>query len=93
MVTSLDALERILSTEQTDLLVLCHSLSMEECGRSIALTLPWPRIRSLILTVGPESGHALFPGTILDAMDGPAKLVSIVGKLVQSESKVNAQIY
>jgi hypothetical protein len=57
-VSTFDDLEHLLSTEETDLLVLCHSLSMEECGRSIALTIPWPRTKSLILIAGPKGCHA-----------------------------------
>jgi CheY-like chemotaxis protein len=92
-VASLDALERMLSTEQADLLVLCHSISMEECGRSIALTIPWPQTKSLILTAGLKGYYTQIEGPVLDIMDGPANLVSTVGKLVHSESKAHTHIY
>ena len=92
-VSSLDALERMLPTEQTNLLVLCHTLSMEDCGRAIALTHPWPRTKSLILTAGAKGCHAQIMGAALDTMDGPAQLVSTVGKLVHPESQTHAHVY
>jgi DNA-binding response OmpR family regulator len=92
-VASLDALHRMLSTEQADLLILCHSLSMEDCGRSIALTIRWPQTKSLILTVGLKGYDAQIEGLVLDMMNGPTKLVSAVGKLVHPESKAHTHIY
>jgi len=92
-VANFDDLERILAAGQIDLLVLCHSLSMEECERSIALTFAWPQMKSLILTAGPKGYADQITGAVLDAMDGPAKLLSTVGKLVESESKAHTHIY
>ena len=90
---NLDTLKRMLSAEHTDLLVLCHSLSMEECGRSIAFTVPWPRTKSLILTAGPKGCHDQIMGAVIDTMDGPAKLVSVVRELVHPESQTHAHVY
>jgi hypothetical protein len=35
--TKLTQVEQALSCETTDLVVLCHSLSLEECGRAVAM--------------------------------------------------------
>ena len=91
--SSLERLQRLLTIDPPDLLLLCHTLSMEECGRAIALTIPWPRTISLALTTGQRGCHAQMLGAVLDTMDGPAKLISTVGKLVETASLAHTHLY
>jgi hypothetical protein len=48
-------------------------------------------MKSLMLTAGPEGSHVHISGAALDTMDGLAKLVSTVGKLVQAASHAHTQ--
>ena len=90
---NLDTLRLMLVTGQTDLLILCHSLSTEDCGGAIALTTPYPKVKSLILTAGERGCHAHLLAAVLDTMDGPEKLVSMVGNLTQPESQPHTRVY
>ncbi len=51
--TEWSSLERLMSSATIDLLLLCHTLSMEDCGRAITLAHRGsPEARCLILTAG-----------------------------------------
>ncbi len=65
------------------LLILCHSLSHEECDVAIALARErWPGIQSLALDAdGTRMPDGLL-GQLLHTMDGPAKLISVVNQIV-----------
>ena len=65
---------------------------MEERGRALALTYRWPMMRSLVLTAG-DDGCPDNPLTeVTDALDGPAKLASTVGKFFDVESQTGAHV-
>ncbi len=65
------------------LLVLCHSLSPEESAAALALaTSRWPDIQSLALVADVTRAPSGILGQLLHTMDGPAKLLSLVGELV-----------
>jgi hypothetical protein len=70
------------------LLILCHSLTPEECGAAIALaTARWPGIQTLTLDAdGTRMPDGLL-GQLLHTMDGPAKLISIVTELIGSSTQ------
>ncbi len=92
--TGLDEFERIPACRRVDLLLLCHSLSMEDCGRSLALAHSrWPQLKSLTLTSGAKR---CFTSTLLeqtlDLMEGPAQLLSRIGKPLASGVPAPSQI-
>lgn len=70
---NLDSLRLMSGTEHTDLLILCHSLSMEECGPAIALTNSWPNVKSLILSAGTCGCHRQITTAALDTYEGTGK--------------------
>lgn len=82
----------IASREKIDLLILCHTLSIEECRRAHALSYPgFPTMKSLTLTRGESGCQQELLSEVLDAMEGPAKLISKVARLVGAESTARSQ--
>jgi hypothetical protein len=77
----------LISQDQVSVLVLCHTLSTEECGRAIAVaSSKLPNLKSLTLTTGKSGDRDCISTQQLHAMDGPAELISAVAKLVDSEN-------
>ncbi len=74
------------SQSSLDLLILCYTLSMEECGRALASAHSQrATIRSLVLVAGASGCSSMeLADRVFDALDGPAKLVSTVGQLVST---------
>jgi hypothetical protein len=73
----------VLETSGVDLLSLCHSLSTDEChGILSELRQRWTEVQSLILTAGLSGCRDQLLSEVLSAMEGPAKLVSTVTKLI-----------
>jgi hypothetical protein len=65
------------------LLILCHSLSPEECDGATALaTARWPEIQSLVLDSDGTRIPAGLLGQLLHTLEGPAKLISVVSQIV-----------
>lgn len=85
-VSSPAEIETMDSADEVDLLMLCHTLTTEECGRAIAAVQSrWPKARSLFLTSGRFGCHKEFRSEIFDSMEGPEKLVTKVSRLVDEE--------
>ena len=81
----LSAVDKIISIEKIDILILCHSLSLELCGRALALACSrWPRMKSLILDSSAFKCPSRRIGEVLDSMEGPEKLIAKVHELVLS---------
>jgi hypothetical protein len=65
------------------LLILCHSLSAEECDAATLLaTSRWPGIKSLVLDFDGTRMPAGLLGQLLHTNDGPAKLLSVVNEII-----------
>jgi hypothetical protein len=65
------------------LLLLCHSLSPGECDAAIALaSARWGGIKSLVLDADGTRAPSGILGQLLHTMEGPAKLISAVSKIV-----------
>jgi DNA-binding response OmpR family regulator len=74
----------VADSTDVDLVVLCHSLTLEESGRAIArASIRWPA-KSLILRVGAESGHSEMISQVFNTLDGPVKFVSTVNRITHS---------
>jgi hypothetical protein len=57
-----------------DLLILCHSLSLDECGRIFALaSTRWPRIRCIILPEGASFCSEQMLRSVQDVIGNPEK--------------------
>ena len=86
-VSSLLALNETISTHQIDILILCHSLSSEECKRALDVAhVHSPGIKTLVLTAH-DSICASLAGeddNVLDTWEGPRVLLDTVQKLVCS---------
>lgn len=81
--SSIVEMEHIDSADQVDLLMLCHTLTLEECGRAIAVVQSrWPKAKSLFLTSGRFGCHQDLTGEFFDSMEGPEKLVTAVSRLL-----------
>jgi len=74
--TSIEATAALARLEQMDLVLLCHSLSEEECDQMIELVGElWPQAKVLVLTA-PDLGRATsLPHEEFAALDGPYSLM------------------
>jgi DNA-binding NtrC family response regulator len=81
--SSLAEVKGLLSKPRMDVMLLCHSLSTEECNKALEVTHErWPRIQTIALVSG-SSGCASEPtDAVLNAIEGPAKLIKAVSKHV-----------
>jgi hypothetical protein len=87
----LDGFAAIPQTPAIRLVLLCHSLSAEECEAAMSLARArWPEIQSLVLDVDGSRAPAGLLGQLLHTMDGPAKLIAMVGKLMGSAPQAPA---
>jgi DNA-binding response OmpR family regulator len=69
-----------------DLLILCHSLSMEECGRMIALTSSlWPAVKILILKAVAASSNTQMLEDVIETMDETSNLIPLADRTVHHE--------
>lgn len=83
--TELSDIAQLVPLDQICLLILCHTLSMEECGRAIALVhTRWPQVETVVLIAGQTGCRPVSSSEVVDAMEGPVKLLNAVAKLVSS---------
>lgn len=87
MAVELSTAKRVLREKHVDLLILCHSLSMEERGRALTLPYRWPMMRSLVLTAGDGGCPDNLLTEVIDALDGPAKVGSTAGSSSMSRGR------
>jgi DNA-binding NtrC family response regulator len=77
-------LHQLLSEPTMDVMLLCHSLSTAECDEALAMTTQrWPRIQTISLLSGSSGCNSQPTDAIMNATDGPAKLVQEVSKHTQ----------
>ena len=81
--SSLDEINGLLPQPAMDVMLLCHTLSTEECNKALEVTHErWPQIQTIALVSG-SSGCASEPtDAVMNASDGPAKLIKAVSKHV-----------
>ena len=86
-VEHLSAIGSIPQTPPVKLLLLCHSVTQREGDAAIALaTARWPEIQRLALVADSGRAPAGILGQLLHTMDGPAKLISMVGELLNAKT-------
>ena len=85
-VTELSDIAQLVFLEQIRLLILCHTLSIEDCGGAVALVhIRWPQITTVVLIAGQSGCWSASSSEVVDAREGPVKLLNTVAKLVSSE--------
>jgi hypothetical protein len=90
--SNLSAVSHMLREKEVDLLILCHSLSMEDRGRALAFTYRWPMMRSLVLTAEDDGCRDDLLTAVRDAVGGPAELASTAGKFFHVESRTEVHV-
>jgi len=76
--TSLPDIQQ-LSEPTVHVMVLCHSLSKQECDEALIITHErWPQIQTIALVSGSSDCGSDSADTVMEATDGPAKLISAV---------------
>ena len=89
--TDLSDFDRAVSSDCFDLVILCHSLSLEDCGRAVAVALSrWPSVRILTLTAGAWGCPAGRLDQTVNVLQGPAKLVSTVSRFLEGVGAVSS---
>ncbi len=75
--------EMIIETQNIALVVLCHSLSPQECDAALqfanSLT---PIVKTIVLTAGASPCSERIPTEILSTFDGPGRLVQTIRNLL-----------
>ncbi len=76
---SIPDLEQLLSQPTMDVMVLCHSLSPQDCDEALILTHErWPRLQTIALVSGSSNCGSEFADAVIETAEGPAKLVTAV---------------
>jgi hypothetical protein len=77
-----------------DLLILCHTLSHEECSKALALSISgWTATKSVVLAPGYPSGHMEALCESVDCCAEPAKLILTVGRIVGVPVTLHSHTY
>ena len=72
--------------DRVDLVILCHTLSKEECDRAITMIQSrWPMAKALVLTAGSPGCSARIVSEVQDSMAGPVRLLSTVSRMVNAD--------
>jgi hypothetical protein len=86
MVTDLSALKEITLEREVDLLMLCHSLSYDECDAALTVARErQPQMKHMILTSNDSACAATPADMVVDTHDGPGKWVASVGQLLYGD--------
>jgi DNA-binding NtrC family response regulator len=81
--STLDEIKGLLPHPAMDVMVLCHTLSTEECDKALEVTHErWPQIQTIALVSGSSGCASEATDAIMNAIDGPAKLIREVSKHV-----------
>jgi DNA-binding response OmpR family regulator len=76
---SLPDIQQLLSQPSMDVMLLCHSLSRQECDEALIMTQErWPLIQTIALVSGSSDCGSSSADAVMEASDGPAKLISAV---------------
>jgi DNA-binding NtrC family response regulator len=77
--SSLPDIQKLLSEPSMDVMLLCHSLSTQDCSEALIITHDrWPRIQTIALVSGSSNCGSDSVDSVLEATEGPAKLISAV---------------
>jgi hypothetical protein len=77
--SSLPEIRQLPSEPTMDMMVLCHSLTAQDCAQALIITHErWPRIQTVALVSGSSGCGSEGADTVMEATEGPAKLISAV---------------
>jgi hypothetical protein len=86
--SNLAAMEKTCASLPITLLVLCHTLSQQECERALELARRHRReLKSMVVTAGTYSPACSTEEMALDLFAGPAMLVATVRGLLESRQE------
>jgi hypothetical protein len=92
--TEISGIAHVIAYHQIDLLILCHSLSRDECESALVLArYESPLMKTLVLTADQCEYQAKLTSEVLDIRQGPTKLIAEVGKLIPCESTAYSHHY
>ncbi|MFY9745362.1 MAG: hypothetical protein WA891_21390 [Acidobacteriaceae bacterium] len=82
--TRLLEVEQFILSGPADLLILCYTLTPEECRQAIASALACnPEIKTILLAqIGPTSPHPGMYDAVFDACQGPGALIATVWRIL-----------
>ena len=90
----INQVDRVADLMAVDLLIFCHSLSPEQCDQALVFAhARWPKVKVLVLTAGLAGCSDALSDKVLDAMQGPAKLISTVSQLVPLEATAQTHVH
>ncbi len=82
-VTNLADVEKITITQPSDLLILCHSLSREECQYALAMShLRQPGMKNLVMAGTTPVCKLGQDDELVSSFDGPRALIATVNRLL-----------
>jgi DNA-binding NtrC family response regulator len=77
--SSVPDLQQLLSEPRMDVMVLCHSLSPQDCDEALLLAHDrWPQIQTIALVTGSSDCGSKSTDAVMEAFDGPARLIDAV---------------
>jgi DNA-binding response OmpR family regulator len=81
--SSLPDLHQLLSEPSMDVMLLCHSLSTEECNQALAMAQErWPHIQTISMLSAASGCVSDATDAVMNASDGPARLIQEVSRHV-----------
>jgi DNA-binding NtrC family response regulator len=92
MASDLSTARHTLRQTEIDLLILCHSLPMEDRGRALALNHLCPMMRSLVLTAAEDCCRDTLLTKVREAIAVPVELASIAVTSFHAESRTGAHV-
>jgi DNA-binding response OmpR family regulator len=76
---SLPDIRQLPSEPHIDVMLLCHTLSGDDCDGALAITRDrWPHIQTIAMISGRSDCGSKSTDAAIDASEGPAKLVSAI---------------
>lgn len=82
--TTLAEVEGIINIEPIDLLILCHTLSSEECSGALRVSHAMgPKIKTLVLQAQAPTCPAARQEDVFDIFSGPRALVTTAEQILQ----------
>ena len=92
MATDISDIVQLGPAVRIDLIVLCHSLSTEQCDQALALAQSrWPQVQTLVLIAGERGCHTGGSDHMADVSRGPAYLLNTVAKLLRQEHAIDSR--
>jgi hypothetical protein len=82
--TNLAGFDQIIAVVAIDLVVLCHTLTQEECDAALVITnLYRPQVRSLLLISGLRGCQRGSAEQVVDTASGPGNLLRTVEHIIE----------